>query len=94
MFKTTLFYCFFTFLSVAQIKDNGLYKYTFNNGKKAVFYKGYVNTFKLKEGTPLNFNGALRIHTTDVLGVYHVEVHDTVTSFLGKLNITAYIEAP
>jgi hypothetical protein len=94
MFKTTLFYCFFTFLSVAQIKDNGLYKYTFNNGKKAVFYKGYVNTFKLKEGIPLNFDGALRIHTTDILSVYRVEVLDTVTSLSGKLNITAYIEAP
>ena len=94
MFKTTLLFCFITFLSVAQIKDNGFYKYTFNNGKDAVFYKGYVNTFKLKEGTPLNFDGALRIHTTDILGVYRVEVLDTVTSLSGKLNITAYIEAP
>ena len=94
MFKTTLLFCFITFLSVAQIKDNGFYKYTFNNGKEAAFYKGYVNTFKLKEGTPLNFDGALRIHTTDILGVYRVEVLDTVTSLSGKLNITAYIEAP
>ena len=94
MFKTTLFFCFSTFLSVAQTKDNGFYKYTFNNEKKAVFYKGYVNTFKLKEGTPLSFDGALRIHTTDVLGAYQVEVLDTVTSLSGKLNITAYIEAP
>ena len=66
----------------------------FNNEKKAVFYKGFVNTFKTEEGTPLSFDGALRIHTTDVLGVYHVEVLDTVTSLYGKLNITAYIEAP
>lgn len=94
MIKTTLLFCFITFLSVAQIKDNGFYKYTFNNGKEAAFYKGYVNTFKLKEGTPLNFDGALRIHTTDILGVYRVEVLDTVTSLSGKLNITAYIEAP
>ena len=94
MFKTTLFFCFSTFLSVAQTKDNGFYKYTFNNEKKAVFYKGYVNTFKLKEGTPLSFDGALRIHTTDILGAYQVEVLDTVTSLSGKLNITAYIEAP
>ena len=94
MFKTTLLFCFITFLSVAQIKDNGFYKYSFNNGKEAAFYKGYVNTFKLKEGTPLNFDGALRIHTTDILGVYRVEVLDTVTSLSGKLNITAYIEAP
>ena len=94
MFKTTLFFWSFTFLSFAQIKDTGFYKYMFNNEKKAVFYKGFVNTFKTEEGTPLSFDGALRIHTTDVLGVYHVEVLDSVTSLSGKLNITAYIEAP
>ena len=94
MFKTTLFFCLFTFLTAAQIKDNGLYKYTFNNDTAAVFYKGYINTFITQEGTPLSFDGALRIHTTDLLGVYHIEVIDTVTSVSGKLNLAAYIDAP
>jgi hypothetical protein len=69
-------------------------QYTFNDKQDSVFLTGIVNELFVKEGTPLCFDGTLNIHTTNRIGVYLIEVLDTVTRDVGKLNIAAYTERP
>ena len=69
-------------------------QYTFNNKQDSVFLTDIVNELFVKEGTPLCFDGTLNIHTTNRMGVYLIEVLDTVTRDVGKLNIAAYTERP
>ena len=85
MFKAVAFIFLFCFSLQGQ-------QYLFNNKKDSVFLSGFVNEFYAKEGTPLCFDGTLKIHLTDKRGVYLIEVLDTVTRNTGKLNIAAYTE--
>tara|TARA_Y100000766_G_C18632688_1_gene471543 strand:- start:70 stop:678 length:609 start_codon:yes stop_codon:yes gene_type:complete len=86
MFKTAIFFSLFCFSFQGQ--------YLFNNKKDSVFFSNYVNELFVKEGTPLCFDGTLRVHPTDKKNIYLVEVLDTVTRDTGKLNIAAYTETP
>ena len=86
MFKTAIFFSLFCFSFQGQ--------YLFNNKKDSVFFSNYVNELFVEEGTPLCFDGTLRIHPTDKKNSYLVEVLDTVTRDTGKLNIAAYTETP
>ena len=54
----------------------------------------FINELFVKEGTPLCFDGTLRVHPTDKKGTYLIEVLDTVTRNTGTLNIAAYIDSP
>ena len=85
MFKVVVFIFLFCFSLQGQ-------QYLFNNKKDSVFLSGFVNEFYTKEGTPLCFDGTLKIHLTDKRGVYLIEVLDTVTRNTGKLNIASYTE--
>lgn len=86
MFKTAIFFSLFCFSFQGQ--------YLFNNKKEAIFFSNYVNELFVKEGTPLCFDGTLRVHPTDKKNSYLVEVLDTVTRDTGKLNIASYTETP
>lgn len=87
MYKIIIFLSFFCFSLHGQ-------KYLFNNKKDTVFFSSFINELFVKEGTPLCFDGTLRVHPTDKKGIYLIEVLDTVTRNTGTLNIAAYIDSP
>ena len=69
-------------------------QYLFNNDSSKVFYKGFTNIFTCEKGTPLCFDGSLKITTSDKENQYYVEVLDSITRDAGKLNIAQYLEHP
>ena len=69
-------------------------QYLFNNDSSRVFYKGFSNSFTCEKGTPLCFDGSLKITITDKENQYYVEVLDSVTREGGKFNIAQYLEHP
>ena len=81
---------FFTLLSFSLQGQ----KYLFNNKKDTVFFSNYVNEFFVKQGTPLCFDGTVKIYPTDKKNKYLIEVLDTVTRVEGLLNVAAYVETP
>jgi len=87
MFKLTIFFSLFCFSLKAQ-------NYTFNTKNDSVFYTDMVNEFYTSIGTPMCFDGTLKIHPTNKMGQYLIEVLDTVTRLNGKLNITSYVDNP
>ena len=87
MFKAVVVFSLFCFSLQGQ-------QYLFNNKQDSVFLSGIVNEFYVNEGTPLCFDGTLRVHPTDRKGNYLIEVLDTVTRNKGQLNIAAYTESP
>lgn len=71
-----------------------LSQYLFNNDSSKVFYKGFTNTYNCDKGTPLCFDGTLKITTSDNENQYYVEVLDSVSRDKGKLNIAKYLNHP
>ena len=69
-------------------------QYLFNNDSSRVFYKGFTNIYNCDKGTPLCFDGSLKITTSDKENQYYVEVLDSVSREEGKLNIAKYLEHP
>jgi len=95
IFKLVIF-VFLPFMSVAQ-------GYLFNKDSIALFYKGYTNSFEIKNnnlentGTPLCFDGSVKIipdQTSHQKPKYYIEVLDTVTRNKGRLNISKYLIHP
>jgi len=87
MFKIVVVFSLLSFSIKAQI-------YTFNSKKDSVFYTDIVNEFYIKQGTPMCFDGTLKIHPTDKMGQYLIEVLDTVTRSTGLLNVASYVDSP
>ncbi len=87
MFKIVVFFSLLSFSIKAQ-------KYTFNSKKDSVFYTDIVNEFYIKQGTPMCFDGTLKIHPTNKMGQYLIEVLDTVTRSTGLLNVASYVDSP
>ena len=86
----------FPFVSLAQ-------GYLFNKDSIALFYKGYTNSFEIKNnnlentGTPLCFDGSVKIipdQSSYEKSKYYIEVLDTVTRDKGRLNISKYLIHP
>ncbi len=69
-------------------------QYLFNNDSSRVFYKGFTNIYNCDKGTPLCFDGSLKITISDKENQYYVEVLDSVSREEGKLNIAKYLEHP
>ena len=89
MIKTFLLTCVLIPLNL-----NSQQSYLFNKDSTAKLFKGYTNTFKNKEGTPLCFDGSVKITPSDISNLYYVEVLDSVTRPEGKINITKYLTHP
>ena len=87
MFKIVVVFSLLSFSIKAQI-------YTFNSKKDSVFYTDIVNEFYIKQGTPMCFDGTLKIHPTNKMGQYLIEVLDTVTRSTGLLNVASYVDSP
>ena len=87
MYRIIVFFCLLSFSSEGQ-------HYRFNTKEDAVFYTSFVNTLYCEQGTPLCFDGTIKISTTDSIGFYLIEVLDTVTRAQGMLNLAAYIQTP
>jgi len=87
MFKIVVFFSLLSFSIKAQ-------NYTFNSKKDSVFYTDIVNEFYIKQGTPMCFDGTLKIHPTNKMGQYLIEVLDTVTRSTGLLNVASYVDSP
>ena len=68
--------------------------YLFNGDSAALFYKGFANTFINTGGTPLCFDGSVKITPSDIENTYYVEVLDSVLRTGGKINITKYLTHP
>ena len=69
MFKLTIIFSLFCFSLKAQ-------NYTFNTKNDSVFYTDMVNEFYTSIGTPMCFDGTLKIHPTNKMGQYLIEVLD------------------
>ena len=69
-------------------------QYLFNTDTSKALYKGFTNTFICDKGTPLCFDGSIKITPSDKENQYFVEVLDTVNRNKGKLNITKYLVHP
>jgi len=69
-------------------------QYLFNNDSSRVFFSGFTNVFTCENGTPLCFDGSLKITISDKENQYYVEVLDSVTRDECKLNIAKYLEHP
>lgn len=87
MFKIVVVFSLLSFSIKAQ-------NYTFNSKKDSVFYTDIVNEFYIKQGTPMCFDGTLKIHPTNKMGQYLIEVLDTVTRSTGLLNVASYVDSP
>lgn len=68
--------------------------YKFNEDTSRVFYKEFTNTFVNIDGTPLCFDGTLRIHPTDILNQYYIEVLDTVSRDKGEIHLAKELIHP
>lgn len=66
----------------------------FNNDSAKVFFKGFTNIYNCEKGTPLCFDGSVKITPSNNENKYYVEVLDSVSRDQGKLNIAEYLEHP
>jgi len=69
-------------------------QYLFNNDSAKVFFKGFTNVYDCDKGTPLCFDGSVKITPSNNENKYYVEVLDSVSRDQGKFNIAKYLEHP
>ena len=69
-------------------------QYLFNNDTKKLVFSGFTNIFICDKGTPLCFDGSIKVTPGDTENQYFLEVLDSVTRTEGKVNIAKYMTHP
>lgn len=83
------------FLLTLLIIPNALWsQYLFNNDTTRLVFSGFTNSFICDKGTPLCFDGSIKVTPSDKENQYFLEVLDTVSRTQGKVNIAKYMTHP
>ena len=69
-------------------------QYLFNNDTVKLVFSGFTNVFICDKGTPLCFDGSIKVTPSDKENLYFLEVLDSVTRTAGKVNIAKYMTHP